>query len=59
MDLLKLIEDAELNLFFMSGSGAGAFLLTAVALAVVWRSKSGEGILRALGSVSGTFPKRK
>lgn len=37
MELMKLIQDAELKLWFMSGSGLGAVLLAIVVIAVAFR----------------------
>ncbi|WP_415921713.1 hypothetical protein [Tateyamaria sp. SN6-1] len=51
MDVEKLISEAKLNLFGMSGSGLGAVLLALVALAVVLRTRRGESmqtLLKAL-----------
>ena len=42
LELAKLVSEAELTLLGMSGSGLGAVLLAAVALAVVLRSRSGQ-----------------
>lgn len=44
MDVEKLISEAELNLFGMSGSGLGAVLLALVALAAVLRTRRGESM---------------
>lgn len=52
LDLINLIKDAELDMIFMSGKGLGAVLLAVVALAVVWRTKSGESLVKALADTA-------
>ncbi len=56
LDLFNIIKDAELDMGFMSGRGLGAVLLAAVALAValavVWRTKSGEVLVVALTEIA-------
>ena len=55
MEFVNLIKDAELDMFFMSGRGLGAVLLTIVALAVVFRSKRGEVLVKAVANVARSF----
>ena len=55
MEFVNLIKDAELDMFFMSGRGLGAVLLAIVALAVVFRSKSGEMLIKGMASVARSF----
>ncbi|WP_299368418.1 hypothetical protein [uncultured Tateyamaria sp.] len=48
MEFWTTLREAELNLFFMSGSGLGALLLAVVALAVVLRSRRGQSLTALL-----------
>ena len=50
MDLVSLIGDAKLDLFFMSGTGLGAILLAVIAIVFILRAKRGWDFGKAIAA---------
>jgi len=53
MELWTILKEAELDLFFMSGSGLGAVLLALIALVAILRSRKGDSLVGLLKHFSG------
>lgn len=51
MELLSLIQSAELKLPFTSGSGLGAVLLTLIMLVAILKSNGTNRLLRTLSKL--------
>jgi hypothetical protein len=57
VELMKLIANAKLDLFFMSGSGLGAILLTLVAIIFVLKSAGSKYLFLMLSRLATGFKK--